>query len=493
MANKVELEDVQGIIIKGYGKMPYAAYLLIHFNEKTKAKSWLGGLTDKVTNATLSTKDDSVKHAINIAFTKKGLCALGLDDAVMNTFSREFDEGMVTPHRQRILGDFGESDPQNWEWGGRHEEKEIDAVLLLYAKSKDGLDSLIQAQEKSFAEHSISLLNTLDTLTLYQNKEHFGFRDGIAQPVMKDAGRREDKEHPANLINPGEFIFGYKNEYDKYPFSPNVPSQMDGQDVLTPDATTEGRKDLGRNGSMLVFRQMEQDVHAFWEFMQKAVEEQKVDNTSNTMEALAAKMVGRWTNGSPLTKCPLEPNDNYKTFDNFGYAENDFDGFKCPVGAHIRRANPRDNFLRNSSNSKEKDMEKSQKFMKRFRILRRGRSYGEPVSPTLDPEEVLRTPKKDVNRGLHFLCFNVNIGRQFELMQQTWINNPKFAGLYEDPDPIIGYPEIMGEGATTTFTEQAQPIRKKITGIPRFVQVKGGAYFFMPSIKALKFLSSFSS
>jgi len=490
MANKVELEDVQGIIIKGYGKMPHAAYLLLHFNEKQKAKSWLTDIAEKVTNATLSTKDDAVKHAINIAFTQKGLAILGINDTVMNTFSREFEEGMVTPHRQRVLGDFGESDPKHWDWGNESDKQAVDAVLLLYAKSKEGLDSLIEAQQKSFDTHAISLLNRLDTVSLHENKEHFGFRDGIAQPVMKDAGRREEKEHSANLINPGEFIFGYKNEYDQYPFSPNVPSEMDHQDILTPDLTTQGRKDLGKNGSMLVFRQMQQDVVGFWKFMEQSVTEQGVDDTSASMDALAAKMVGRWRNGSPLAKCPLEPNDKYKTFDNFGYAQHDFDGFKCPIGAHIRRANPRDNFLRNSSNSKEKDMEKSQKFMKRFRILRRGRSYGEPISPTLDPKEVLSSSKTDKDRGLHFLCFNANIGRQFELMQQTWINNPKFAGLYEDPDPIIGYPEIMGEGATTTFTAQAQPLRKKTTGIPRFVQIKGGAYFFMPSIRALKFLAN---
>ncbi|MEL7003428.1 MAG: peroxidase, partial [Bacteroidota bacterium] len=191
------------------------------------------------------------------------------------------------------------------------------------------------------------------------------------------------------------------------------------------------------------------------------------------------------------TKCPVQPEDQYQNFDNFGYANDDFDGFKCPIGAHIRRTNPRDNFLRNSTGDKEKDIEKSQMFMKRFRILRRGRAYGEPVVSSMKPHDMLNSEVEDTGRGLHFLCFNTNIGRQFELIQQTWVNNPKFAGLYEDPDPIIGYPEIMGEGATTTFTEQAKPIRKKVKGIPRFVEVKGGAYFFMPGIKALKFLSSF--
>ena len=200
-------------------------------------------------------------------------------------------------------------------------------------------------------------------------------------------------------------------------------------------------------------------------------------------------MIGRWRDGTPLTKSPAAPDEKYRAFDNFGYARGDFDGFKCPIGSHIRRTNPRDNFLRNSTGDLDKDIEKSQKFMRRFRILRRGRSYGEPVVPSMDPKDVLQSNAPDENRGLHFLCFNTNIARQFELIQQTWVNNPKFAGLYEDPDPIIGYPQIMGPDATTTFTEPAQPLRKKVRGIPRFTDIKGGAYFFMPGIRALEFLS----
>lgn len=488
MDNLVELNDVQGIIIKGYGNMPFGEYLMLSFTKANAAKDWLKKLSDNVTDAATSSK--TIAHAINIAFTNEGVVELGVTDETMKTFSREFEEGMVTDHRKRMLGDLGDSDPSEWEWGNQQKSEPIHACLLLYAKTQEDFDAVIAEQKAEFAAHEIKVLNELPTTSLPGYKEHFGFRDGIANPVMKDAGRRESVEHPANLINPGEFIFGYQNEYEKLPLSPKVPASQDSQNLLSVSGDGSSSKDLGRNGSMLVFRQMEQKVVKFWDFINKAVAKQEVDNTSNTIEHQASKMVGRWLDGSPLTKCPVKPDSKYEAFDNFGYARSDFDGFKCPVGAHIRRTNPRDNFLRNSTGDKDKDIEKSEMFMKRFRILRRGRSYGEPVTPSMKPEDVLASGAEDGGRGLHFLCFNTNIGRQFELIQQTWINNPKFAGLYEDPDPIIGYPEIMGENATTTFTEQASPVRKKIEGIPRFVEIRGGAYFFMPGLNALKFLAS---
>lgn len=487
MGTQVELNDVQGMIIKGYGNMPFAVYILLQFTDEAKTKEWLKNMTSQITNGETSSK--TIDSAINVAFTRDGIASFGLNETSMRSFSREFDEGMVTDHRKRILGDYGQNDPAHWYWGGESKDT-IHANLIVFAKTEEMFKQVVATQEQLLQEANIVIQQKLDTTMLYENKEHFGFRDGIANPVMKDAKRNEGKEHKANLINPGEFIFGYKNEYDKYPLSPSVPEALDIKGVLQPYPNSSGQKDLGRNGSMMVFRQMEQDVVGFWKFLEKANQEQKAENTSSTIEHLGAKMVGRWPNGSPLTKCPMEPNDKYKTFDNFGYAEKDFDGMKCPIGAHVRRTNPRDNFLRNSTGDLEKDIEKSQKFTKRFRVLRRGRSYGQPISPTLDPQEILQSTETKKERGLHFICFNTSIGRQFELIQQTWVNNPKFAGLYDDPDPIIGNPQIMGENATTTFTEPAQPIRKKIKGVPQFVEVKGGAYFFMPGIKALEFLSS---
>lgn len=487
MNESVELHDVQGIIIKGYDKLKAAAFLLLEITDTTKAKHWLASQLPLVTHGATSTK--TINTAVQIAFTYSGVAALNVPAEGLKTFPPEFIEGMVTEHRSRMLGDLEDSAPDKWDWGGTEKDfNSIHLLLMLYATEEATLQHLQTNQKTALDAAGLKIAHQLHTSKLPNDKEHFGFRDGIAQPVMR--GINHESDNDANLINPGEFIFGYPNEYEKYMFSPTISPEHDLSNILATDMNNPALKDLGRNGSMLVFRQLEQNVKAFWNMADRAAKEQTAQDDPVTAEYIASKMLGRWPNGSPLTKCPMEPDTSKEIFDNFGYAQHDYDGLKCPIGAHIRRANPRDNFLRDSTGDKEKDIERSMKFMKRFRILRRGRSYGAPLVESMEPKDIIHAVEDNKERGLYFLCFNSNIGRQFELIQQTWINNPKFAGLYEDPDPMIGYPGIMGDGATTTFTEQALPVRKQVKGITRFVNVKGGAYFFVPGLTALKYLST---
>lgn len=487
MNESVELHDVQGIIIKGYEKLKAATFLLLEIQDVQKTKQWLAAQLPSVTHAEVSTK--TIDTAIQIAFTHSGVKKLNVPKEALDTFPPEFIEGMVTEHRSRMLGDLEDSAPDNWNWGGpKNNTDSIHLLLMIYASDDGVLQHVYATQKAALDAAGLKIIYQLETSKLPKDKEHFGFRDGIAQPVMR--GVNHTSKNDANMINPGEFLFGYQNEYEKYMFSPTIHPEHDPSNILPADMNNPALRDLGRNGSMLVFRQLEQNVKAFWNMADNAAKEQALQNSSVTAEYIASKMLGRWPNGSPLTKCPMHPDDSKEKFDNFGYAKNDYDGLKCPIGAHIRRANPRDNFLRDSTGDKEKDIEKSMKFMKRFRIIRRGRSYGAPLVESMDPKDIIQATEDNKERGLYFLCFNSNIGRQFELIQQTWINNPKFAGLYEDPDPMVGYPGIMGDGATTTFTEQALPVRKQVKGITRFVNVKGGAYFFMPGLKALKYISS---
>ncbi len=487
MNESVELNDVQGIIIKGYDKLKAASFLLLEITDIAKSKQWITSLLPSITHAGISTQ--TIDSAIQLAFTYSGVAKMNIPAEGLTTFPPEFVEGMVTEHRSRMLGDLDDSAPEKWNWGGSdYDFESIHLLLMLYATDDTKLQIVLNEQKSTLASAGIKIKYELDSTKLPNEKEHFGFRDGIAQPVMRGVGH--ESKHEANLINPGEFLFGYQNEYEKYMFSPTVSPEHDPQNILQADKNNPALKDVGRNGSMLVFRQLEQNVKAFWNMADQAAKEKTAQQDPTTAEYIASKMLGRWPNGSPLTKCPVHPDPAKETFDNFGYAEDDYDGFKCPIGSHIRRANPRDNFLRDSTGDKEKDIEKSMMFMKRFRILRRGRSYGPPLAASMEPKDIINAAEDHKERGLYFLCFNSNIGRQFELIQQTWINNPKFAGLYEDPDPMIGYPGIMGEGATSTFTEQALPVRKQVKGITRFVNVKGGAYFFMPGLKALKYLSS---
>ncbi len=200
---------------------------------------------------------------------------------------------------------------------------------------------------------------------------------------------------------------------------------------------------------------------------------------------LAAKMVGRWPGGAPLVKSPEKDDPALGSDNEFLYhALGDEDGLKCPIGSHIRRTNPRDSL------EPDPGSDRSIEVGKRHRLIRRGRSYGTPVANSMEAADVLATGDAAGERGLHFLCFNTHIGRQFEFIQHTWANNPGFDGLYDDDDPLIGDRGASYGKAGGTFTIQADPVRTRVTGMPRFVQVRGGAYFFLPGIRALRFLAS---
>jgi Dyp-type peroxidase family len=194
--------------------------------------------------------------------------------------------------------------------------------------------------------------------------------------------------------------------------------------------------------------------------------------------------VGRWPSGAPMTLTPDKDDASLANADSFGYRHTDSEGLKCPYASHVRRSNPRDG----------QDMTEavSINVSKKHRILRRGRSYGTPVADSMNPSDILKVSNVEGERGLHFLCFNADIGKQFEFIQNAWINNPKFEGLHDERDPITGnHSHPLNKKTTGTFSvPQPSGLRDRYTNVPEFVTVKGGAYFFMPSITALKFLST---
>ena len=197
-------------------------------------------------------------------------------------------------------------------------------------------------------------------------------------------------------------------------------------------------------------------------------------------------MVGRWPSGTALVQSPDQDDPTVTNRDDFTYHETDQEGLKCPLGAHIRRTNPRDSL------TPEPGSEKSVAFGNRHRLLRRGRAYGKPFDISMDPATFLKRLDHEVapvSRGLHFICLNANIGRQFEFVQHTWANNPNFNGLYRDPDPIIG-PRTSNGRQHDQFTIQQEPAREQVNGLPAFVRTRGGGYFFLPSRRALSFLLS---
>jgi Dyp-type peroxidase family len=473
---RLELDDIQGIIVRGYGSLKGASFVLLRIQDESATRRWLGELAVR-SGASRPTESDT---CVNVAFTYAGLKKLGLDGGALDMFPPEFREGMTaTEHRQRILGDLGESAPDRWRWGGPRTAG-VDLLLMLYA-AEDRIETTYRSHVDRFASAGVDVVERLSTIYLPGRKEHFGFRDGIAQPLIEGY----DEAGPGgNTVAAGEFILGYANAYGQYTQRPLQPAARDPRGLLPEASSGSGQRDFGHNGSYLVFRQLSQDVVAFWRVLDDKTRAADGRSEPTARLTLAAKMVGRWPSGASLVKAPDRDIPSVADDDVFTYyGSDDPHGFKCPVGSHVRRSNPRD-ALDPTPGSAE-----SIEVGKRHRIIRRGRAYGPWIAESMDPADILKAGDDDRERGLHFICFNTHIGRQFEFIQHTWVNNPKFDGLYADDDPLIGDRGADGEEGGT-FTVQATPVRSRVVGLPRFVHVRGGAYFFMPGLRAVRFLAA---
>jgi Dyp-type peroxidase family len=488
-AQRVEVADVQGLVARSYRDLHYAAYLPLAFADGMAARHWLEEIVPRITPASLDS--EAVKRlgsALNVAFTHSGLEKLGLSRNAVAGFSREFSEGMAGhDHRQRLLGDTGKATPSEWAWGGPRNPT-IDAMLFVFAADQAGLDDLACLERARAAAHGVHSLGPLATNWL-DRKEHFGFDDGIANPRIAGLVDESQKPGETDIIPAGELVLGYVNAYQRLPMSPTVDDDPRSRRHL-PKAPADlaglaRPRDFGRNGSYVVMRQLEQNVKMFWEEVDR-----RAGGDARGRTLLAAKMVGRWPNGAPLTlHKDREPQSKAAREENGFFYEHDLHGEMCPIGAHIRRTNPRD--------SLHPDPQESLKVSGRHRLVRRGRSYGDPVSEDFSPEAILKTRDDRAStgttpvRGLHFICFNSDIGRQFEFVQSAWMNNPKFGGLYCDPDPMVSpRPTTLdGRPEPNVFTMQGCPVRTRERDVPEFVRTVGGSYLFMPGIRALQYLA----
>ena len=469
--------EIQGLVARGYGSLPAARYQLLRIVDGRTARAALGALAERVTN--VATRAEAV---VNVAFTYDGLEALGLDEDTLSTFAFEFREGMTAPHRRPILGDHDENAPERWEWGGP-DTTAVHLLLILFAADEPALAALEAEVTGAWPAGAFDCLASLEANVLRHPTtgafmEHFGFADGLSDPAVE--GLR-DEGPPEQRVKAGEFLLGYKNEYGRVTTRPLVPAARDPQRLL-PDAADEpGHRDLGRNGTYLVFRHLRQDVKRFWEVLDDAARVGGADASERTR--LAAKTVGRWPSGAPLVKAPHADVPALGKDNDFGYHHEDPEGLACPVGAHIRRTNPRDSLEPGPGTAKSLAVNRL------HRLLRRGRTYGVPLSASFEPDEILASDGEG-DRGLFFICLNANIGRQFEFVQHTWANNPKFGGLYEETDPVIGVRKPAGRLSAGTFTIPEDPVRRRLTSLPHFVEVRGGAYFFLPGIRALRYFAA---
>lgn len=458
---ELETSDIQGLVFRGYRKNSCARYLLLEITDADRARAWLSRIAGGLAVGESRYYDVTA----NLAITASGLRALGLPELALASFSREFREGMSSDeHRSRILGDTDDSAPGSWQWGGPGQAP-VHLMLLVYAPDPDVLEETLARHRAEYAG-ALRVTFLRDTVTLSGRREHFGFADGIAQPAIEGSRRAGP-----DAVKAGEFVLGYPNAYGKLPVSPSVPASLDrGHHLLPPPGGDSSARDLGRNGTYLVVRQLEQDVAGFWQAMAEYGRDSSGNVDRHEATRLAAKCVGRWPSGAPLVSSPDSDNPAFAQENGFLYAA-DPHGLACPIGSHIRRTNPRD--------SLEPGPAESLRVVERHRILRRGRSYGPPLEPFARESE-------RAERGLFFICLNANIRRQFEFIQQTWSNNPKFGGLAVDKDPLIGDQPLQGG----TFTIPAAPVRRRLERLARFVRVRGGEYFFLPSVRALRFLAA---
>ncbi|MEO6561611.1 MAG: hypothetical protein ABIN99_00995 [Nitrosospira sp.] len=458
----IKFEDVQGFVFSGYNKvMKYSSYYLLKIHDTDKVRLWLKTLTDEQRITT--GKHRGTTWCLNLAFSFQGFKKLGVIKDSNEPFEQAFRDGMYSPRRSVILDDQGDSHPDRWEWGNTNES--IDILLLLFSRDEATHEERKNIELTSFAGGGLLLIKRLDAVPPVNmgkfTKEHFGFADGISNLDLMVEGfpktpvtRISTNPQALQTIPAGEFLLGYPNGYD-------------GKLTAIPGAGSLGNE-FGINGTYLVFRQLQQDVKGFWSFIDKEANAQGINR-----EYLAAKFVGRWKNGAVVS--PDETSAPNVISNNFDFSD-DPNGIGCPFGSHIRRTNPRGIGLGETIGD-------SLKVANRHRLLRRGRSYGTFLDNPLDDGD-------NKNRGLFFICLNANIERQFEFVQRTWINGIKFNGLYDEDEPITGSYGLNQPNFIRSFTLQDKLLRQRVCNFPRFVNLKGGGYFFLPGIKALRMLAS---
>lgn len=540
MKEPLDLRDIQGNIIRAYGRygFPHARYLLFHFDDAAAGRDLVLALTPLVTTSERwkgplgGGTVERPKVTLNIAFSWKGLAALDLPTQTLSGLPEEFIQGM--PQRASLLSDFGASAPHKWDPVWRraaegHDEDQIHMLVILNAQmqtdgtpvpeleemtetlrslgNSPGLRLLTghnqEGAEIDYQQAGAKLVTMPDGSVQTDAREHFGYEDGIGNPVFE--GQYPDEVEDRRVkgrgkimpdqtwlpLATGEFIIGHVDESQELPYSTRPPQFL-------------------HNGTFLAFRKLHENVGTFNNYIGKQAGFYAAHNQISETEAsetIRAKMVGRWPNGVPLMEAPtyadlqrfnaewsdipaIRAKTGQRTREeaerltayqdlliNFKYRD-DQTGTKCPISAHIRRGNMRDMLdpLMNSKRPRDWD---GSALTNRRRILRRGLPYGPFDS---DPDS------DSVERGVIFIAMCANIFRQFEFVLQQWINYGLDLNAGNDNCPLLGHHDEK----TSKFIIQTDPNSGKapwiMNSMPQFVDTRGGEYFFVPSLNTLKMI-----
>jgi Dyp-type peroxidase family len=513
-ASALEALEIQSLMFGGLGFLEEGSALLFGLSDnQTAAKAWLRELLPSIRFSDGRTSS----RATVLGLAASALHKLGLPDESVATFPASFVDGMAAPWRTRVLGDTGESAPQAWRWGRQTDE--IDGVLLLYAKTPADLDHLREEVVATLRKHGHTVRRTVPFEKLQSTQhEPFGFADGISQPVIRGTYKALRGADPIHIVEAGEFILGYPDNRGYTPPGPTLNAIHDPANLLPVAAVAASDfsnnivnvdRDLGRNGSFLAIRELEQNVDEFRDYCRREGARLKLPDgvRAPAEEFIAAKIVGRWRDGSPLVRYPrfsaadapvpahplsragagvamssqrltmqipvapgplntgaagANAKPKFEPDNDFLFGTEDPQGLRCPLGAHIRRANPRESFHPGSLEQIE--------ITNRHRIIRVGRSY---------------VPEPGQMAGLFFMCLNGDIERQFEFVQQTWVGGSSFHGLSDERDPLVGG---RSEAKAYTIPKSDGPMRLK--DLPSFVRTRGGGYFFLPGRRTIEYLAS---
>jgi deferrochelatase/peroxidase EfeB len=542
-ASALEVNEIQSLVFGGLGFLKYAMCIGFAFGD-TGAREWLALVRDRVSFGDGRKLGDV---AIILGLGSSALRKLKLPPEALATFPTAFLQGMAAPSRSRILGDDGWSAPSEWRWGAG--EKDLDGVLLVYGVTPDALErarAAIDEELRGLGHRVVMEIPFVDlperTASAQEIKraklEPFGFVDGISQPAIRGTYKALRGVDPIHLVEAGECILGYPDNRGNMPAGPTLDAIHDPHNMLPIAAAPQhgfvrpivnDERDLGRNGTFLVIRQLEQDVDGFWRFCAQTAARlhgQFPHWGGVRPEFVGAKLIGRWPDGSSVVRFPYEPGSEVdreqplirpgqgpvdyvealtpsqdlppqppaqpqavettpsrrkvsvkftrdevrdiaaKPDNDFLFGVEDPQGLRCPYGAHIRRANPRESF--------EPGSQEQLAITNRHRILRVGRRYRQAHGE---------------RPGLFFMCLNADLERQFEFIQQTWMQAPSFHGLMDERDPILGSRHPGAQAPDDGFSLPTREAPVRFTGMPEFVRTLGGGYFFMPGRSLLRFLA----
>ncbi|MGO9931168.1 MAG: Dyp-type peroxidase [Steroidobacteraceae bacterium] len=481
-ANALDLEDIQGFIVRGY-RMPMVRHFLLTVGDAANARRLLGRLIggDESDVPQITTAEDwhvgfapgpgdnpsdaprrKPDYCLNVGLTWPGLVALEVKDRVPTLSFKSFGAFIAgAAERAKLVGDTGASAPEHWVGqfgkGGDH------VLLTLHALSPEAMTSYSARLAAAFSEggafreiwrqDGMALMEIQDGKPVPTSKVHFGYTDGISMTTIRGGPERYPPDHQ-QPCEPWLFVL-----------------QDAAENYFVPEP-----KELGLNGSFACFKMIMTDVVGFENFLQS--NKDKIDP-----ELLAAKLCGRWRNGIPLMLSPdtnspaggipLEQLNNYEYVNADG--SGDPKGLRCPVGAHMRRINPRGQPVTGQAQPGGSN--------NTHRLIRRGMPYG----PIFDPKQ----PYDGIERGLLGYFINSNLENQYEFVLGEWVNKSEFAGAVRLPpqskDPMIGTQDPASSLFVIPQAQGAPPI--KISGFGTFITTRAAAYCFLPSITAIKFIS----